>query len=460
VSSTGKGASSESFMAASRKDPANNVSFYERGRSFVVGPLRALLFILLSSSAIAAESNSGRTPPSQVNDCDKQAGMNQLGFEEGSVLFDAIDAGLAIAACERAVRVLPNGRYLFQLGRAYAKYGDLKKALDQYQLATDQWYLPAINAIGLMFEQGNGMPKNLDKAFAWYLKAAEHGYGPSQAYIGLMYWTGEGKELNYETAYSWFLKAANQGFPSAQFAIGCLFADGQGVAKNYRTAFTWFWKAAQQGMPAAQNKLGRFYANGLGINRDSSLAATWFYKAASQGDSDAQFSLASLLEKGIGVSTDIDQAIFWYEKSAAQGNADAVLALPKAKSAKSVLARLASYILSTGKKYTFVKSRGIPGVPGSIVCKDNDTTSLLSKIYVQYIMDSFIQPFTNGEQSQLLHGKTLPPTEPDFEAYGCVFAKVGTPMYMEVGNVVPVVVLISDDGSIYRGVTVLASLQQ
>jgi hypothetical protein len=283
----------------------------------------------------------------------------------------------------------------------------------------------------------------------------------------MMYFEGIALDQNYEAAYSWFLKAAEQGFAMAQFNVGVLFQNGQGVIQDNRTAFTWFYKAAQQGLPNAQNSVGHHYADGIGVQQDVSMAATWFYKAASQGQSFSQFNLAAFLENGVGVQQDIDQAIYWYEKSAAQGNVEAVRALPKAIAKRDAQARLASYVAATGKRYVPVKSKGLNAVygnaiPGSIVCKNSDTTDLMLRLYAQYEIDLSNQPFANSEREILAHGKPRTPIKPDPSAYGCILAKIGTPMYLEIGNVVLgvwVVVLIADDGSIYRGVTFPLTIQ-
>ena len=54
--------------------------------------------------------------------------------------------------------------------------------------------------LGLMYEFGRGVPKDLYQAFTWYKKSAEQGNALCQSQIGEMYYLGKGVEKNYEKA--------------------------------------------------------------------------------------------------------------------------------------------------------------------------------------------------------------------------------------------------------------------
>jgi len=72
--------------------------------------------------------------------------------------------------------------------------------------------------------------------------------------LGLMYQYGRGVDKNISTAVEWFRKAAEQGYADAQFRLGLKYEEGCGVDKNESTAVEWYRKAAEQGHPYVQDR--------------------------------------------------------------------------------------------------------------------------------------------------------------------------------------------------------------
>ena len=73
--------------------------------------------------------------------------------------------------------------------------------------------------IGLMFANGDGVPKNETMAAKWFLKAAEEGLPEAQYNIGEMYLTGTGVEKNPGLGMQWIQKAAANGYKPASEAL-------------------------------------------------------------------------------------------------------------------------------------------------------------------------------------------------------------------------------------------------
>jgi hypothetical protein len=105
---------------------------------------------------------------------------------------------------------------------------------------------------------------------------------------------------------------------------------------------------------------------------------------------------------------------------------------------------------TTERQVVRVKARGASVVPGAIVCPDHNTVSLVFRLYVNYREDTLQDTLTHG-QSRLIRGEPTP--KPDFELYRCALLPPGTPMLLELGNVVPVVNTKLPDGTTIRGVT-------
>jgi TPR repeat protein len=88
------------------------------------------------------------------------------------------------------------------------------------------------------------------------LETADHGYASAQYYLGVLYDNGRGVPQDYVKAEEWYRKAAVQGNASAQYYLGVLYDNGHGVPKDPEKAVEWYRKAADQGNADAKKKLG------------------------------------------------------------------------------------------------------------------------------------------------------------------------------------------------------------
>jgi len=87
-----------------------------------------------------------------------------------------------------------------------------------YQRAIDLW-LPLAEAgdpraqefIGILHEEGHGVPKDIDKALAWYERAAESGDMAAQYNLGRIYLDGKLVAQDVERGHAWLQRAADQG---------------------------------------------------------------------------------------------------------------------------------------------------------------------------------------------------------------------------------------------------------
>ncbi|NOZ33156.1 MAG: sel1 repeat family protein [Alphaproteobacteria bacterium] len=125
---------------------------------------------------------------------------------------------------------------------------------------------------------------DLATAFRLYSRAAASGNAMAQYHLGLMYEKGEGVPRDYQTAIRWLRLAAGQGLAMAQFSLGDIYAAGQGVARDVVEAERWYRQAAVQGDAKSQYSIGVMYAIGVGLPRDMILAYVWFELAAALGD--------------------------------------------------------------------------------------------------------------------------------------------------------------------------------
>ncbi len=109
------------------------------------------------------------------------------------------------------------------------------------------------------------------------VKMAKGGDADAQNNLGLMYDNGQGVPQDYTEAVKWYTKAAEQGDADAQNNLGLMYDNGQGVPQDYTEAVKWYTKAAEQGDADAQCK--------------------WFSIAATDGNENAIENKSMLQEK-------------------------------------------------------------------------------------------------------------------------------------------------------------------
>ena len=137
-------------------------------------------------------------------------------------------------------------------------------------------------ALGVMYYEGEGVPKDYSQAENWYRKAAEQGFAPAQNNLGLMYDNGSYPQvpIDHSEAEIWYRKAAEQGFAEAQFHLGRLYYKGNVVPEDYSKAEAWYRKAAAQGHLQALNELGWSYADDFGLSAKNLVLAHIVYNLA------------------------------------------------------------------------------------------------------------------------------------------------------------------------------------
>ena len=129
--------------------------------------------------------------------------------------------------------------------------GDFKTALAEWKPLAAQGNAVIQYNLGVMYENGEGVPENDKTAVKWLTLAAKQGYAKAQGYLGLMYQNGEGVLENDKTAVEWLTLAAKQGYAKAQYNLGITYFEGEGVLTDNRRAYMWWNLANYNGYKAA-----------------------------------------------------------------------------------------------------------------------------------------------------------------------------------------------------------------
>jgi hypothetical protein len=148
----------------------------------------------------------------------------------------------------------------FDHAAAAFEKGDYATAIRELKPLADKGDPRSQYAMGVMAENGFGMPRNPAQAAAWYRKAAEQGNTDAQYNLGAMYEHGIGMAVNYAQAARWYRPAAEAGDLDALSNLGVLYEKGAGVPQDKVLALALYNVSASQdpdrNSTAARNRQG------------------------------------------------------------------------------------------------------------------------------------------------------------------------------------------------------------
>lgn len=185
--------------------------------------------------------------------------------------------------------------------------------------------------LGMLYEDGLGVAKDIPRALAYYRRGANNGSQKAVFRLGLIYWLGTPDVARDVTAGRHYLElAAAAGDDDAARYLGAtaddaLMAADKALAEGRPAeAIERITAAANAGNLRAQTRLGWAYEAGRGVERDLARAAAWFKRAAGGGDGEAMYALSVMYATGAGQVKDAALAAAWLQKSAAAGYAPAI----------------------------------------------------------------------------------------------------------------------------------------
>ena len=86
--------------------------------------------------------------------------------------------------------------------------GDFATALREFRPRADQGDAQAQYILGVMYTEGDGVPRDYSQAASWFKMAAEHGDSEAQFNLGFMYANGRGVPEDDAEAVRWYRLAA------------------------------------------------------------------------------------------------------------------------------------------------------------------------------------------------------------------------------------------------------------
>jgi TPR repeat protein len=161
-------------------------------------------------------------------------------------------------------------------GLAAFNVGNYQQAFDLWKPLAEAGDVKARYNLGLMFQQGLGVEKNLKQARLLFTAAAEQGDADAQYQLGFIYYQGEGVFRSSLDAHHWWSLAAAQQHPMARYNLGILYAYGIGVKTDEAKAIELWQSAAEQGYREAIEVMIRIHQNGeFGAEKSSAQVDYW-----------------------------------------------------------------------------------------------------------------------------------------------------------------------------------------
>jgi len=153
---------------------------------------------------------------------------------------------------------------------------------------------------------------NYEQALRLWLPIAEKDNADAQYNLGILYQKGLGVEKNLKTAFIWYKRAAANGHTDAMYNLGIMYDKGRVVYRSPKDATKWWKKAAELGNASAQFNIGVEYFYGRNLGKDVPLAISWWKKSARQGNKDARAALYKTYSEGLyGTKKDMEEANRW-----------------------------------------------------------------------------------------------------------------------------------------------------
>ncbi len=105
-------------------------------------------------------------------------------------------------------------------GAAAFNSKDYAKAFGEFRVLAEQGDAQGQNGLGVLYENGWGVPKDERTAATWYNLAAKQGAAIAQHNLASMYENGKGVPQDYQEALRLYRLSAEQGFATPTFRLG------------------------------------------------------------------------------------------------------------------------------------------------------------------------------------------------------------------------------------------------
>lgn len=191
----------------------------------------------------------------------------------------------------------------------------------------------AANALGKLYQAGEGVEQSAEKALEYYEKAFSLKYDWGAYNCAWVYrerYQETKDPADREKMLEYYAKAADHGFNYACEELGTIYLYGTfDVERNVEKAFRYLERSSWEDNADAQSNLARIYYFKDYGRQNLEAAFYWSRRAAKAGNMSAQYLYGCLCGSSFVLVGDEDEAWKWIEASAAQGYEPAAEMLKK-----------------------------------------------------------------------------------------------------------------------------------
>lgn len=181
---------------------------------------------------------------------------------------------LALLATPNAAFCDPQSDKEFAQACTEIKQHDCRCAKDRLLKLANQGHAKAQTLLGLLYEEGVGVDKDLNQARLWYMKAARKGLREAESRLGRLYLSEKAEFMkDKEKAEKWLTRAAEHGEVEAQTKLGTLLMSEVGL----------------EGI-----EMHGLMVSGPKLKRKHDDAVRWLHLAADRGSDEARKSLEGM----------------------------------------------------------------------------------------------------------------------------------------------------------------------
>ena len=153
------------------------------------------------------------------------------------------------------------------------KNNDTTKALAIFKEESDKGCPSSAAELGLAYEHGLGIEKDLHKAKEFYELATSRNNSVGAFNLALLYLNGIGTEKDTKQAIKYFRKSSEGGYSRAFYNLGVIYKD---IQPNHKNAIHYFTKASEMGDLDGRLNLGLYYYFGKGTEKNMNKALSLF----------------------------------------------------------------------------------------------------------------------------------------------------------------------------------------
>jgi hypothetical protein len=178
----------------------------------------------------------------------------------------------------------PDAATLYRQGDTNYNRKDYAAAAPLFEQACNLGETKGCNAIGLLYENGDGVSKDTQKSAALYQKGCTGGNAAACSNLSRFYQNGISVQRDPQKAALLDEVGCNGGSLEGCMGLGLLYETGSGVSKDFQKASVLYQKSCAGNISQGCRNMARLYELGEGVGQNVSMAKEFYQKACSLGD--------------------------------------------------------------------------------------------------------------------------------------------------------------------------------